>query len=623
MSRSRILKTLQFLGRKHIMKIVFVILILSLFFILPTFAQDATTHTSTLDDLQAFLGKLIGIFSWLWIFLAVLAGKLMTNEFVYGSFMHLDVYLWKVRNIMKNFANFALIFMILVGIVKSTLKLEKAPNPKDLVVKALLAGVLIQASWFIIGACIDLSTIATQAVAAFPAKFIWADQLIQNTTKEGKKMYARQYSYTTIDGKTIGSRKDLSDTNNSCSLSTDEFMPTYDSVSWPLMYIGFSALKVQQYMDAESLSSTQKWWALIINFLLKFVILWFFTFVLLLLCIANLIRILCLWLLVLGAPIFILVGIFDWKLWGDKWIGKYLNVKTFVDLIFKPVIFAAFLGLTLIFVSSMQSLMIGSKTTINNINWISINLTGGQSTIEVAWLSTFSVNDNIFKDIGGEGDAKSLFADLIIFFMTLFLLRFLLRASIVNENSPIGSAMGTLMGHMEGIMKALPIVPTGAGGMSFNNAKAFKQGQMKKMLEGTWIDIRGWKITLDKTGQDYLNNDLYPKQWQSWHTEKLRATRTWDEFFDTSKTIGDKLDGWLSLITGEWWKILEEKLKKWALEVWSYKLPWNEKQDPNYWTNPDNLKALHDIMKAKDISIRDSRQNTTTTPHKDNIFWWT
>jgi hypothetical protein len=50
--------------------------------------------------------------------LAIIAGKLMTNDVVYGAFMHLDKYLRAIWNIMKNFANFGLAAMILYSIIK-------------------------------------------------------------------------------------------------------------------------------------------------------------------------------------------------------------------------------------------------------------------------------------------------------------------------------------------------------------------------------------------------------------------------------------------------------------------------------------------------------------------------
>jgi hypothetical protein len=54
----------------------------------------------------------------LWPLLA-LAGLTLDNGMVYGSYINLDAPLWKFWNIMKNFANFALGFLVLWSIIKS------------------------------------------------------------------------------------------------------------------------------------------------------------------------------------------------------------------------------------------------------------------------------------------------------------------------------------------------------------------------------------------------------------------------------------------------------------------------------------------------------------------------
>lgn len=51
--------------------------------------------------------------------MAFLAGKLMSNTFIYGTFLHLDSALFKLWNYMKNIANFILGFLFLIGILKS------------------------------------------------------------------------------------------------------------------------------------------------------------------------------------------------------------------------------------------------------------------------------------------------------------------------------------------------------------------------------------------------------------------------------------------------------------------------------------------------------------------------
>lgn len=51
--------------------------------------------------------------------LAFLAGKLMSNDFIYGTFIHLDSALFKLWNYMKNISNFILGFLFLFGALKS------------------------------------------------------------------------------------------------------------------------------------------------------------------------------------------------------------------------------------------------------------------------------------------------------------------------------------------------------------------------------------------------------------------------------------------------------------------------------------------------------------------------
>jgi len=61
----------------------------------------------------------------------------------------MDIYLWKIWNIMKNFANFTLV-AIVIGSIISNLVGKKEMNIKDIIIKTLVAGILIQASRFLV-----------------------------------------------------------------------------------------------------------------------------------------------------------------------------------------------------------------------------------------------------------------------------------------------------------------------------------------------------------------------------------------------------------------------------------------------------------------------------------------
>jgi hypothetical protein len=56
---------------------------------------------------------------------------------------------------------------------------------KKIITNTLLAGILIQSSWFLMGALIDISTVATASISAFPMTFLKNDIKLQNKITSG------------------------------------------------------------------------------------------------------------------------------------------------------------------------------------------------------------------------------------------------------------------------------------------------------------------------------------------------------------------------------------------------------------------------------------------------------
>ncbi len=145
-------------------------------------SEDPATGIDSMSLWQILnlLLKIIYIFIWP---LLVIAGLALDNTLVYASIFNMDAPLWKFWNMMKNFANFALWFMVLFAIIKSiftnsgqwSLKDEK--SPLGIIKKTLIAGILIQASWFIMAVLVDLSTIATYAVGGLPLNILKNDPI--------------------------------------------------------------------------------------------------------------------------------------------------------------------------------------------------------------------------------------------------------------------------------------------------------------------------------------------------------------------------------------------------------------------------------------------------------------
>lgn len=235
----RLFKTLM---KPQTIKIVSLLLIIGIFFIVPTFA--AGSDGDALVRTKKMLSDILSLCSRLWIIFAILAGKLMTNDWVYGAILHMDIYLRKIWNIMKNFANFALVGIVLWNIISNLIG-KKGMDLKDIITKTLIAGILIQASWFIVGALVDLSTIATAAVGSFPSTFLQGDANLKNHIQTSLSKTPKKYKITADSLKTI---ENISNETVDIS-SRNEILPTYNSVSGPLIYLGFSVFKFQNYLD--------------------------------------------------------------------------------------------------------------------------------------------------------------------------------------------------------------------------------------------------------------------------------------------------------------------------------------------------------------------------------------
>ncbi len=122
--------------------------------------QVAINFVNELNSLLKFLYTILRP-------LLFLAGLAVDNSLVYGEIFHFDAILIQIWNIMRDFANFSLFFIALYFIFKEMRKQNTAGIQK-VIKQMLIAGILIQASWFLMSAIIDLSTIAIVAIGGLP-----------------------------------------------------------------------------------------------------------------------------------------------------------------------------------------------------------------------------------------------------------------------------------------------------------------------------------------------------------------------------------------------------------------------------------------------------------------------
>lgn len=126
--------------------------------------------------------------------LLALMWKLVDNSLVYGEVFHFDIILWNLWNIVRNLANFALWFIFVYKIFEYLIKGQKSWEVKKLLISSLIAWIWIQASWFIMAALLDVSTVLTYGIWWLPLSTLGTSSVEQGVTKDGDKKNTNEYN---------------------------------------------------------------------------------------------------------------------------------------------------------------------------------------------------------------------------------------------------------------------------------------------------------------------------------------------------------------------------------------------------------------------------------------------
>ncbi len=577
------------------LKWVLVFLVLWWLFVGNTYA--ATNQAmSWLDTISWVLNLILSLASWVWILLANLAGKLMTNDLVYWWFLHLDASLWTLRNVTKNFANFALWFFVLFAIVKNIFSgvLGKDGwdrSPISVIKKTLIAGVLIQMSWFLMAAVIDLSTIMTSAIWSFPSQFIASDTIFQWDVSNSIKQLDRwKIVFNTKDPANLvtwsggSSLSDLDDDEFNKVLDT--LMPNYDSVSGPLIFIGLSVFNFNDFETFSNgwwsdVTSIDKWWDLFTSLGLSAIVLISFSLMMFLIFVFNLFRVIMLWLIIPLMPIIVLLKVFgltDKLKWWWKWLdlSKFMNIKNIMMLVFKPVLMVWTLSLILVILVMVKTVIAWNKVSTVQLGdtWnMTIESTAADgewklynSTIKSEWIMEFSMNG-----------VKDTIADIIVYFFGLFLIYFLVKMVVKTETGIwfIDKSVWWLFETFENLATNLPIIPI-AWWVGIKALQEKDIGQAATRM--AWID----------TASQYANISAALGLW--WSFKTLDTTVDKDTFISNAMSTASSM----SLTTDQMLKNSDFDKK---LREWNYK---NDKS--NQITNSDFYNITPKDTKTKEKS---------------------
>ena len=265
----------------------------------------------------------------------------MTNSFIYGEALHFDVFLWKIWQITRNIANFWLGFIFLYEILKYMLNPSETKTPMSIIKDLLKSGVVIQLSWFAIMVLVDISTVLFALVSSFPSQVIGSDAVFSqalntviesscpdkiisdNAQPQGNVLckwqkqiirFMADAGWSKLKNSTeagiinVEMREDGGLTKDQLF---DTLLPSQDSLSWPLMFIGFEIFKTAQlsdYSNVQWISDMEKDFKQIFQIVLHSGMMILYTLSLLVLMVVLIARVLYLWIFIAISPIVVLLN---------------------------------------------------------------------------------------------------------------------------------------------------------------------------------------------------------------------------------------------------------------------------------------------------------------------------
>ena len=553
----------------HKIKIWILFIVGLVFFVNQTFEANSCDPESIagITYIKNALMRIWDIASWMWILLGNLAGKLMTNTLIYGEFMNFDTFLWKIWQISRTFANYTIWFIFLYHILKYLLiPSAKTKSPTGIIKDLLITSVLIQASWFLVMATIDISTISLATISSLPSQVISDSQHLQNefitemkknqiignalNKKAPKATYINSFSdrFDTLR-KVHGWESIDIDQNSLQNISeetlVDAILPKPDNLAGPLTYMWFTVFKTHNFLrdynikDANCIEALTK---TIISLILDAWMIILYAFSLAILVIILIVRALYLWIFIALSPIIILLGT---KLLDIGKVSSFLDRKKILKLIFQPVLFGLWISIMFLFVVVVQGFFHAQNEKVNFDNGsITIKESSQLTEWKTNYSSELSIGENA-KFFVTQG-AKSLW-DILLGILALAMMRYFIKLAITAKTgiSGLDSFTKNLSWLIEKAAWNIGVIPTPVGQIGFK--QVWDPNTESSPILNSWKNTQESK--LQKTNADQIEsvqnflgvNNQWTKSLRSDQSNNLsKAVQTSiarKEFVDTITSI--------------------------------------------------------------------------------------
>ena len=517
------------------LKLGIIIVMVMVFSCYPTFAADGWCSWETkevFEMIHVFFSNLWRFFSWIWLVLWNFAGVLMTNSMIYWEFMHLDWFLWKIWQMSRTVANYALWFMFIYYLFRYIFFKDDKP-PVSKIKDILVASVLVQVSWFMVMVLVDLSTIALATVSSFPSQVMSVDSELTETFKseivksellnDKKTIVVNAFTDEYLESNnTTWFSVEKSEWDNSSvdpkKTTIDALLPSPNNLWGPFIYLWATAFKAQKYIDRpipESATCVDAVEKVFTNLILDAWMVILYSISLALLIVLLVMRLGYLRIFIAISPIVVLVYALD--ITKIKKANDIFDLKKAIILIFKPAIFALWISLMFIVVVTVQRLFDQSMDSYLD----SVSVTDKQQTStkkDVIPKVSSSIEDAWIVSVYLKNWVKSL-KDVILSLITLVLMWQLVKLALnwsiwgFNENSKFSQKMKKMVDSTWKLFWTVWVVPTPKGMMWFNQVRD-SSGEYSPLLNKARAKLEKSFTDRDKSTETIL--ELLWKWDSSW-----------------------------------------------------------------------------------------------------------
>jgi hypothetical protein len=447
-------------------------------------AKGSWVAQSDKDDIwKSFLSLLNGItniFFALLTPLLMLAGWLLTPDWVFGEIFGLRPILHDLWVLVSNVVYVIFAFLLVVMAFMNIFAGEKNTWAIKAKLPKLIVGVIsVPFTWFFVSAVVSISSVLTASAIQLAGDLVPTDA--QATFMAPKECTINFEGKKTPGGANlwIGSDGSFSSCTKSEPRKLSEFLKSKDAYGI-VSYYAYGVFQVQDLkrITGPNLETAKTILDLGVGVLMALIIFIIFLLIIIALVIAMMMRAFYFWAIAIFSPLLSLRYFFDGKLgFGDDW----LSVGSIIGLAMVPVYVAAALSLGLVFISAASS----TDLTVKKSDYVTeVTMTPEKQEITVLGTKFIVLGTPVWantatdiKTLGG-GFIGGLLIKIAALCILWFAVMAALKGSKITQEAaePISKFGGEIGGLLKKLPQYAPIIPTGHGKASLNNLSSLSSG---------------------------------------------------------------------------------------------------------------------------------------------------